>query len=507
MKRQIFTLLLIFTFISNLVTAQDAKDWGEWRTTKCFKGIQFRTRPMGTEPGKYGYSRYIQFKNNYNTKVAFGYTVKGFQKEHDEYVQIHGSQYRTELKANSTDDGLMWFSSTNANGQYISLGYLRFLGIDETDASKTFEGCDDRTAIVCNSCNFKPTYWCSNYDKSKNKNQEPKITTPTSSISQEQIKKSIIEDLKINLNQNVRFNDGSFASILIKEITLVSNNMTIITEHSYSGGSRGDDSYQFTTKKVIPIHLLKEMKIEDWNDAKYDRWGVKKMIILTISNENVTQEIYGGRKKNLGWLEDRYERQGQVGIEYVNENPSNFIRFQQLINQLGTENSTQPNNDKVDEAKKKEQEMQNNAVKLDKEMKIIGNYLSQLPKEERSALIDNANDIVFTQSNKQNAIIKLIDLKKKIENINVSSITDEYINQNIQYYQNLFKIKGITVIVKHNNEHGYYWLDASMNLGYELNKELYLEIMNSSPYPDSNSILATKFGITWTDWSQKLKPK
>ncbi|MBL0325860.1 MAG: hypothetical protein IPP61_11865 [Cytophagaceae bacterium] len=171
MKRQIFTLLLIFTFISNLVSAQDEKDWGEWRVTKCFKGIQFRTRPMGTEPGKYGYSRYIQFRNNYNTKVAFGYTVKGFQKEHDEYVRMNGSQYRTELKANSTDDGLMWFSSTNANGQYISLGYLRFLGADETDASKTYEGCDDKTAISCNSCTYKPTYWCSNYDKSKDKSR------------------------------------------------------------------------------------------------------------------------------------------------------------------------------------------------------------------------------------------------------------------------------------------------------------------------------------------------
>ncbi|MBL0325861.1 MAG: hypothetical protein IPP61_11870 [Cytophagaceae bacterium] len=88
-------------------------------------------------------------------------------------------------------------------------------------------------------------------------NQEPKTITSNSSISQEQVKNSIIEDLKINLNQNIRFNDGSFASILIKEITLVSNNLTIITENSYLSSSRGDESYQFTTKKVIPIHLLK----------------------------------------------------------------------------------------------------------------------------------------------------------------------------------------------------------------------------------------------------------
>ncbi|MBL0325862.1 MAG: hypothetical protein IPP61_11875 [Cytophagaceae bacterium] len=231
------------------------------------------------------------------------------------------------------------------------------------------------------------------------------------------------------------------------------------------------------------------------------------MIILTIINRNVTQEIYGGREKNLGWLEEAYEREGMVGIEYVNENPSNFIRFKQLINQLGNENSTQPINNKADEEKTKEQEMQNNAVKLDKEMKSIGNYLSQLPKEERKVLIDNANDVLSTEVNKQNALSKLINLKKKIETISFSSFTDEYINQNIQYYQNLFKIKGITVIVSHNNEHGYYWLDASINLGYELNKDLYLEIMNSSPYPDLNSILATKFGITWTDWSKKIKPK
>jgi hypothetical protein len=162
MKHQIFILIIIITLIPYLVNAQNDKNWGDWQTTKCFKGIQFRTRAMETEPNKYGYSRYIQFKNNYSKKVAFSYTVKGFQKEHEEYIRIHGSQYRTELEANSTDDGLMWFSSTNAIGQYISLGYFRFLDENEVDASKTFEGCDDRSNLLCNACLLKPTYWCSN---------------------------------------------------------------------------------------------------------------------------------------------------------------------------------------------------------------------------------------------------------------------------------------------------------------------------------------------------------
>jgi hypothetical protein len=173
-------------------------EWSQWQTVKCFKGLQFRTRQMTTEPNNF--NQYIQFKNNYAQKVAFSFVVKEGINESNDYIEKYGGQYRTELDAGATDDGLMWVALKNNNVAYLTVGYLRFLINDEMDLTTPFEGCDDRTWDVCHLCQLKPKYHCNNYDDSKpstikqTENNNSSITDPENTI---------IKNIKLFLNDYV----------------------------------------------------------------------------------------------------------------------------------------------------------------------------------------------------------------------------------------------------------------------------------------------------------------
>ena len=166
MKKLIFLAVLAAVILLPAVQSYgQAQTWGPWGNVGCFNGIQVRARRSGDEPGKFGYTWYIQFRNNYSQKVAFGFTMQANSQASDEYIKVNGGQYRTELEANTTDSGLMSSQVNNFSSLNVKLGYFRFIKTGEIDVSQPFERCDDGTNAIDDLCAFKPASSCANYKK------------------------------------------------------------------------------------------------------------------------------------------------------------------------------------------------------------------------------------------------------------------------------------------------------------------------------------------------------
>ena len=60
---------------SSYVNAQSWTNWSDWKTTSCFKGVDFRVKSKKTSTGKY--EMYVEFKNRYYKDVHFNYEAKG----------------------------------------------------------------------------------------------------------------------------------------------------------------------------------------------------------------------------------------------------------------------------------------------------------------------------------------------------------------------------------------------------------------------------------------------
>lgn len=70
-------LLTILLFQLTFVFGQKTTKWSEWKTSNCFKGLQFSVKRESNEPDKQTNSYWwnIRFKNNYNRKVGFSCTL------------------------------------------------------------------------------------------------------------------------------------------------------------------------------------------------------------------------------------------------------------------------------------------------------------------------------------------------------------------------------------------------------------------------------------------------
>lgn len=70
-------LVTILLFQLTFVFGQKTTKWSEWKTSNCFKGLQFSVKRESNEPDKQTNSYWwnIRFKNNYNRKVGFSCTL------------------------------------------------------------------------------------------------------------------------------------------------------------------------------------------------------------------------------------------------------------------------------------------------------------------------------------------------------------------------------------------------------------------------------------------------
>lgn len=325
-------LLSVFLFQLTLSFAQ-SNDWGPWQTTACFKGLQFRTRPMSANPNNF--SKYIQFRNNYSKKVAFSFVVKEGSKETDEYIKENGGQYRTEMKANSTDDGLMWISLKNNNTPYLAIGYLRQLGNDETDASHPFQTCDEKNSLgVCLLCKLHPKFGCGNYDKTKeSKPIQKEENNSTNSLSVVELENIIIKNLKLSLNEHNHLVYPAYKDDL-KNVKFENNNLIFTIEERYQESTykcpRTIEIYTFS----LPLSDIILEKIEN-ND-----YSIGKLKLLKIKAERkltkLTKYLQGNYWEcTMDYQGERSEVLSSYDFEYnFGTKDENFIELQNAIEAL-----------------------------------------------------------------------------------------------------------------------------------------------------------------------------
>lgn len=230
------------------------------------------------------FTKYIQFRNTYPKKIAFSFVVKTGSQETDEYIKQNGGQYRTELKANSTDDGMMLVRLTNGNTPYLAVGYLRMLGNDEVEASQPYEGCDDNRYNTCLLCKLKPRPSCINYDKNAS---VPAVQGKSSLTGQStaQLESTILANLQANLSAGALYNHIDKYEITLDKVTASRNGMPYTDEakpntlYIYYHNAQPASSYLFADNftnlniaKVVNagkqlLHFKREM---DYNHGNSD---------------------------------------------------------------------------------------------------------------------------------------------------------------------------------------------------------------------------------------------
>ncbi|SMC44447.1 hypothetical protein SAMN04488524_0454 [Pedobacter africanus] len=277
------------------------------------------------------FTKYIQFRNTYPKKIAFSFVVKTGSQETDEYIKQNGGQYRTELKANSTDDGMMLVRLTNGNTPYLAVGYLRMLGNDEVEASQPYEGCDDNRYNTCLLCKLKPRPSCINYDKSKK--EIINNTNPSSAISSENLIKNNIK------------------SFLKEEIHLIYPGLTVNTPNV----TIGNNNLEFSTEVIdqLPQYPCPSSKtffsysipltniILEKIDKEVYAVGNKKVLnIRTTQKLRVVGKKYRQNPSECSALtEDKNYAENKLVSEFQFEynfgpNDENFIQLQNAIEAL-----------------------------------------------------------------------------------------------------------------------------------------------------------------------------
>ncbi len=167
-------LLAILLFQLTFVSGQSS-NWGPWVQNSCFDGLYARFKKSDMYSEKYGRTWYIQFKNTYTQKIAFSFTAGDNKEDVDNNIANKRKGYRTELAANTTDDGLMWVTEFNETECRLGIGLLRFLGTNETDVNTLYANC--KGGQLCSYCAINPVPNCPNYSKSKNSSSSTGTST------------------------------------------------------------------------------------------------------------------------------------------------------------------------------------------------------------------------------------------------------------------------------------------------------------------------------------------
>ena len=114
----------------------DQNGWGTWKTTDCFRGLDFRVKRK-----KSSYSTktewLVQFRNRYNNKIYFNFEIVPYSQR----SAIRRSQRttnRTDLNANTTERNSHYRYLEESNLVYVHVNRVRF----NKDGSQPYSNCD-----------------------------------------------------------------------------------------------------------------------------------------------------------------------------------------------------------------------------------------------------------------------------------------------------------------------------------------------------------------------------
>jgi hypothetical protein len=243
---------------------------------------------------------------------------------------------------------------------------------------------------------------------------------------------AIVENLKLNLNYTERAINKYTGQLdqeitaTVKELNYNDNYLKIVIEYKINATlwghtNWGDDARSSEIsgfEYILPISSLNSLVKKGRGSTNLKLYYLHFSGIGTSERRLFKNELSG--PPIIYPMYHYFDTKNILG--YQENSPSDLNRLIELINLLNGEKTNQPKPDSNEEQKKKDQEFLNSSLKLDKEMKILGNKLSLLPKEERLSLIEKTNDILKTETNLQTTINKLAflikDFSKTIENSN-----------------------------------------------------------------------------------------
>lgn len=104
--------------LTSFISSNNA-DWGPWRTSSCFKGLDYSLKKNKYNEYAKKHNWTIKFRNRYNEKVSFSYVLK------ESNVSSAEGSHRTTVLANSEGPGT-FFLLADANSVKTFIDKLRF---------------------------------------------------------------------------------------------------------------------------------------------------------------------------------------------------------------------------------------------------------------------------------------------------------------------------------------------------------------------------------------------
>lgn len=105
--------------------------WGTWKTTSCYGGIDFRVEYRGENySGSHKWG--VQFKNRYREKIHFNFEV------YDNAPSNPRTTNRTDLDSSEESSGYRDFYMNNGNSIYVYVDKVRF----GRDGLQDYYSCD-----------------------------------------------------------------------------------------------------------------------------------------------------------------------------------------------------------------------------------------------------------------------------------------------------------------------------------------------------------------------------
>ena len=114
----ILAIGLLFTLLTSFKPSYLA-DYGSWRTTSCFKGLDYCVKRGSYNEYSKNYEWWVKFRNRYTQNVAFNCILK------ESRVSSAKTTDRVNVSANS-EGGSSWFLVADANSVNVFIDELRF---------------------------------------------------------------------------------------------------------------------------------------------------------------------------------------------------------------------------------------------------------------------------------------------------------------------------------------------------------------------------------------------
>jgi hypothetical protein len=130
------TVLFAFGILSFVLTSFKSSiftDYGPWKTTSCFKGLDYCVKRASYNEYSKKYEWWVKFRNRYNEKVTFNCVLK------ESNVYSANGNNRLDVEANS-EGGEMWFLVADANAVKVFIDKLRF---GNEDWGTKYASCDN----------------------------------------------------------------------------------------------------------------------------------------------------------------------------------------------------------------------------------------------------------------------------------------------------------------------------------------------------------------------------